>query len=807
VNLTFLRVVACVLLACPSLPGSTSMGGSFSPPLFQKAIPVWLRGLEKEMNVLAGFRCSFDARPEQRVQVRVTGSTVYRMYLNGALAGYGPARAGHGFYRVDEWDITDHTEWPNFLAFEVAGYDSNSYAYLNQPSFLQVEVLVDGQVVASTGAAGEAGFEGTRLPYRVQKTQRISFQRPFSEAYKLAGDDFDWRTGGALTRHPLGAFWYKSVKERRAPYPRFKIIAPQRMIAKGAVRENMQRTDFWRDRSWTDIGPKLAGFKAEDLQVSTTLELQRLERQNLQVVDESAKSTITLEALQFRNLDFGRELTGFVGATITCTTHTRVFLSFDEILSDGDVNFLRLGMVNAIRLELAPGQHVFESIEPYSLRYLKVTATNAPIDVSDVHLRECANDDVWEAEFACSDPSLNRIFEAGRETYRQNAVDIFMDCPSRERAGWLCDSFFTARAGFRLSGNANVETDFLENFIRPAKFEHLPDGMLPMCYPADHNDGVFIPNWAMWFVLELEEHARRTGDREIADSAYPRVMDLLKYFGQFENEDGLLEKLQSWMFVEWSDSNKYLQDVSYATNMLYAGTLEAAGRLYDDEALTAKAEKLRQVIRERAFDGEFFVDNAVRKDGKLENTGNRTETCQYYAFFFDVATTQTHGALWNRLRDEFGPGRERATETQSIGKSNAFMGNVMRFELLSRMGESDRAIEDVRRYYYPMAEKTGTLWEHSDPSASCNHGFASHVTHLLYRDVLGAEYLPAEKRLVFRIPKSDLHFCQGRFPTPGGFVAASWRREEGKVLYRVEAPPGVEVQVHNASGARLVPEP
>ena len=29
--------------------------------------------------------------------------------------------------------------------------------------------------------------------------------------------------------------------------------------------------------------------------------------------------------------------------------------------------------------------------------------------------------------------------------------------------------------------------------------------MLPMCYPSDHNDGVFIPNWAMWFVVQLKD--------------------------------------------------------------------------------------------------------------------------------------------------------------------------------------------------------------------------------------------------------------------------------------------------------------
>ena len=43
------------------------------------------------------------------------------------------------------------------------------------------------------------------------------------------------------------------------------------------------------------------------------------------------------------------------------------------------------------------------------------------------------------------DPILRGVYDAGVETFRLNAVDVFMDCPSRERAGWLCDSFFTAR--------------------------------------------------------------------------------------------------------------------------------------------------------------------------------------------------------------------------------------------------------------------------------------------------------------------------------------------------------------------------
>ena len=57
-----------------------------------------------------------------------------------------------------------------------------------------------------------------------------------------------------------------------------------------------------------------------------------------------------------------------------------------------------------------------------------------------------------------------------------------------------------------------------------------------MCYPADHYDGVFIPNWAMWFVLELGEYAERTSDRELVARAREKVYALLDYFRRFENE-------------------------------------------------------------------------------------------------------------------------------------------------------------------------------------------------------------------------------------------------------------------------------
>ncbi len=48
-----------------------------------------------------------------------------------------------------------------------------------------------------------------------------------------------------------------------------------------------------------------------------------------------------------------------------------------------------------------------------------------------------------------------------------------------------------------MTGRSRIEKAFLENFLMEDSFPPLPDGILPMCYPSDYLDGVYIPNWAI----------------------------------------------------------------------------------------------------------------------------------------------------------------------------------------------------------------------------------------------------------------------------------------------------------------------
>ncbi|MFD0712169.1 hypothetical protein [Paenibacillus sp. GCM10027626] len=213
---------------------------------------------------------------------------------------------------------------------------------------------------------------------------------------------------------------------------------------------------------------------------------------------------------------------------------------------------------------------------------------------------------------------------------------------------------------------------------------------------------------------------------------------------------------------------------------------------------------MHEVIRGQSYDGGFFIDNAVRLDGRLVLTRNRSEICQYYAFYFGTADPDSNPELWNTLLTRFGPSRNRTNAYTDVHEANAFIGNYLRLELLARYGYVRQAVDESADYLHYMAERTGTLWENDGDYASCNHGFASHVVHSLIRDVLGIYRIdPIAQILTLRFCDLEISFCKGVLPLGDGAVHLEWSKVDGRVEYRIDAPPGYKVKVENLTGLPL----
>ena len=99
--------------------------GVCATPSFSAAKPVWPEGREKEWNCQVGFTAEFDGRDAlvaSNAVLRYTGATMCRVFLNGEFLGYGPARAAHGFVRVEELSLAGKVKpGRNVIAIEVAG--------------------------------------------------------------------------------------------------------------------------------------------------------------------------------------------------------------------------------------------------------------------------------------------------------------------------------------------------------------------------------------------------------------------------------------------------------------------------------------------------------------------------------------------------------------------------------------------------------------------------------------------------------------------------------------------------------------
>ena len=621
----------------------------------------------------------------------VCAADFFRVFLDGKMSSFGPERTAAGFIRPRTISVSGVKN----IEIEVAGYNECCYACDFQKPFFGAELKKGDEVVY-----GSEDFSCVTKNSFVNTTTRYSGQRGFVEI-----TDF----------HKLG----------ETPRKVMEVDAPKIIGALGDFADYREIPIHFIKKS------AFFGFEKHDKSYSETrpnyvLPLGAIDPMELKRRFESG------EYLSY-DYKFDTISTGFIGLKIKAEDECEVVAVMDEYLPEGEWRTFRRSGTNDFLMISAPkGEWEFLSFEPYAFKYLKILIKGKAEVVPSFIALDNAKPSCVKVS---GNEKFKKIFDAAERTFRQNVLDIFMDCPSRERAGWLCDSFFTAKTERLFFGNNDIERAFLENILISTT-EELDPRMLPKCFPAQHKENHYIPNWAMWFVVELNDYFHRTGDRTLVDMAKKRVYDLISFFDKYVNEFGLLEDLESWVFIEWSICNtpEYIKGVNFPSNMLFAYMLGKAAELYDDNALKTRSQNMLETASILSYNGTFYVDNAVRNEkGELVLVNEHTsETCQYYALFMGLCPDEE---FKERMVKEFGPLRNGTYP--SVGKSNMFIGNYLRFLWLCDIGEYDRVVNECLEYFAIMAEKTGTLWEHDSPHASCNHGFASVAAVILLRCVCG----------------------------------------------------------------------
>ena len=688
---------------------------------------VWADQIGETKNANYLFLLTLSLGENEQADIEISASGTYTLFLNGQATLHGPARAARGYFRADKTRCTlDKTA---LVAILVNDYGVSNYAYIAQSPFLYFKMNVGGKTYAASD------FSCYDFSPRTRTVQRYSFQRGFVEKYVLP---CDYKTLFENAEQFLSALPIKSVSplqqlERRIATP----ILPPSQAGETAFCGKFvidPQKAVWKDRSIFQVGDNFEGFYYEELDECITDTVCRM-------VFSKTENTDVLKSGEFAFYDFSRNVSGF----ISCDLHvlendTEIYVTFDEsITKEGFVDPTRLGCANVVKWTLQKGDYALQTLEPYTLQFAQLIVKKGAIKPNALSVSLFENVECYNVTAQINDEKLQRIFTAAQNTQAQNSVDLLMDCPSRERSGWINDIYFSMKASEVLCGNFHAVANSLENFALYDDDGELPENMLPMCYPANHLNGEFIPQCAMWYVINLCEYLLKNPDADLRNKGKRNAYRVVAYFKDFENEDGLLEDLRSWNFIEWSRCNEeaYIRGVNYPTNMLYAKLLADMGAVYGDQALADKSRLLKKKIIEQSFNGTFFEDNRLRdENGTLRLQGHLTETCQYYAFLTKVATKDAFPALYETLRDRLGP-RRKPDAFADMGKPNIIPGLLARETVLLDHGEAEQVLSEVKDIFFVMAEHYQTLWEMVGDYASCNHGIAAYAGYLILRALTG----------------------------------------------------------------------
>ncbi|MBQ8828051.1 MAG: hypothetical protein IJZ90_02785 [Clostridia bacterium] len=767
---------------------------------FSKAKAIFVQDDTKEFVVSCGYRADFNAdKNNADVKVKITGRSFYRLYINGEIVMHGPARTAKGYLRVDEIDIGKYVRsGNNAVAIEQISYGKPFGGYSNDIT------LEDGVIIfeifgadGSTLAFSSENTPCIMLKNRHKKTDRKSHCREVCEVWDVDENYFEWRCGEVFSDFNSSTEIAADFKllPREMLYPDMKYVQDANLAEFGTFNYEREYELRFHERVAEDYYKTLDGHLLKDLgsicEHAGDIKLDYIQNGVSLNVKENA----------YLMYDFRESHVGFVGLTVKTDKDIRIDIVATELMDTDGTNFLDFN--TGTRLYIKAGEYSFVHFEPALARYIRLYITGeANVSITNLNILTYSYPDLREGYFMCSDDDVNRLYNAARKTLILNTLDIFMDCPDRERGGWLCDSFWTARAAALMLGDTKVEKAFIENFLLtdaslykygffPSVYPNSSPG-----YPCDE-----ISTWSFWLLAEIAEYVKRSGDFELVKKHKARIDAFIDGALTLKGESGLLENLPI-VFIDWSQSNNpaNTRPISVPANALFAYALREYAAVMGDTVRAEIAEAMTAVLKEAVSvcnEKDRLPDSLTYADGKFTDNGVYSEAAHFTTLWSELMGTGVCGELRSRTNtvklnviDKMGPAPKYRAHP-NIGKSGLFIGDCVRFDMLVKLGRIETMFDELKAIFYPqLQEGPGTLWENEviEATSRC-HGFNAHVGVHLTRDILGLNPVDeVNKTLVITPHPANLRWARGVEKTKAGCISVSFVSVNGRFELKAVVP-------------------
>ncbi|CAI6051607.1 alpha-L-rhamnosidase [Cohnella sp. JJ-181] len=493
-------------------------------------------------------------------------------------------------------------------------------------------------------------------------------------------------------------------------------------------------------------------------------------------------------------VDFGQNLFGTLSLAVSGPAGTAVTIRYAECVRADDT--IDTGTTEAGWLaEPQPhydeyilrgaGEEVYQPrFSCHGFRYAEISGYPGELTADRIVAKVVHNDILDGSRFECGSELLNRLHHCAAWSFRGNLVSVPMDCPTRERQGWLGDAHCHSEADFF---NFDMAA-FYEKWFDDIADCQLENGIIPLICPSEgHEYALDIP-WVSAVVFIPWEYYMAYGDKSFLIQHYSMMKKCLNVFKDRLNRDGLLQ--DSILFGDWFGQSKdiskpYLASAYYYRCLyLFSKIAEAVGNGAD---AATYAELAGQV-------GEGINAAYLREGGYYDNNSQTANALALYLGFVPVAARAN---VLTSLAEDI-----RSRQTMTVG----CLGAEAIMAALAEGGRNDVAYElatNTRQgswgYWIEEYGATTAFESFADNRSSNNHAFLiGGLDAWFYKHLAGISPTKPGYEAVKIKPyfARDLTHASAQVRTVRGMVRSSWRRTGAELEMQILIPPNSTAEVY-----------
>ncbi|WP_297070123.1 alpha-L-rhamnosidase [uncultured Duncaniella sp.] len=502
--------------------------------------------------------------------------------------------------------------------------------------------------------------------------------------------------------------------------------------------------------------------------------------------------------------DMGKNIAGVCDIKLKGETGTQVKIKHGELLkSDGRLEQGNLAIYyhptkedeafQTDRITLAGnknGERFMPDFTYHGFRYVEISS-DRPIKLteSDVSGVMIHTDLPKTGYFKCSNPLLNRIYDATMLSYVDNIHSIPTDCPQREKNGWTADAHVAIDLGLLNYDGITLYEKWLRDHIDNQHDNGNIAGIIPSAgWGYGDSPG---PVWdAGLFIIPLAIYDYY-GDISLLKELYPTMERYMKWADSLVRPDGTLGcGIGDWLPYSTQTPTDFTSTLYYFVDYhLMARATELMGM--DATTFRQKAEEVRKTLNTKFFDS----------DRNLYSNGS--QAAQGIALYWDIPDSETAPKVADNLN--------RMVVENDYALDFGLLGSKSVLRMLTKYGYPETAYRMATRTaapswghwidecgYTTLAETWTLSPEFRD--ASLNHVFMGDIAAWMTNDIAGLNFDPDNPGFRNAIIRPNfmegLDFAEAEYRSINGPVKSAWRRSSnGDIDLRITLPQGCTATV------------